>query len=350
MPINRFNRGKSVNRITGTLDIAENSISINNATDSYQGVNPRDGKRYNWKRIITSRTISVSGSTDGSTNPATISYNPNNTSNHRQIGAKTFDGRAVDILVVGGGGGGGCWVAGGGGAGGVIDIPAPAGAMSLSNTSYGITIGSGGGGSENPGNYGGMPNGSDGSPTTFNGLTALGGGKGASWDRPSAAGPGGSGGGGTSNSSPGVGTQPSQPGLSGTYGHGFPGGDDATVNTSHGSAGGGGAMERPGTGPTTGDAARHGGDGRKPDWMTPYYGDNGYFGGGGGGGNHGSGGIHNSDGGLGGGGDGKGNGGGPGAPGTNYTGGGGGGEGNTGGAQSQGGNGGGGVVIIGHYY
>ena len=350
MPINRLNRGKSVNRITGTFDIAQNSINIGNATDGYNSPDPRTGRRYTYKRIITSRTISVTGATDGSVNPATITYNPNNTSNHRKIGQTTFDGRAVDILVVGGGGGGGCWVAGGGGGGGVIDIPGPAGAMTLSNTSYGITIGSGGGGSQNPGNYSGMPNGSDGTATTFNGLTALGGGKGASWDNPNQAGPGGSGGGGTSNSNPGAGQQPSQGGLSGTYGHGFPGGDDATTNTSHGSAGGGGAMETPGTGATTGDAARHGGDGRKPDWMTPYYGDNGYFGGGGGGGNHGGAGIHNSDGGLGGGGDGRGNGGGPGLSGTNYTGGGGGGEGNTGGSQSQGGSGGHGVVIIGHYY
>ena len=248
MPINRLNRGKSVNRITGTFDIAQNSIDISNATDGYNSPDPRTGRRYTYKRIITSRTISVSGSTDGSVNPATISYNPNNTSNHRQIGQSTYDGRAVDILVVGGGGGG-CWVAGGGGAGGVIDIPGPAGAMTLSNQPYGITIGGGGGGSENPGGYGGMPNGANGSSTTFNGLTAFGGGKGASWDNPNQAGPGGSGGGGTSNSAPGVGTQPSQSGLSGTYGHGFPGGDDATVNTSHGSAGGGGAMETPGTGP-----------------------------------------------------------------------------------------------------
>ena len=297
MPINRLNRGKSVNRITGTLEIAENSISIGNATDGYNSIDPRTGRRYTYKRIITSRTISVSGFTDGTTNPATISYNPNNTSNHRQIGAKTFDGRAVDILVVGGGGGGGCWVAGGGGAGGVIDIPGPSGAMSLNNQSYSITIGGGGGGSENPGNYGGMPNGSDGASTTFNGLTALGGGKGSSWDYPSQGGHGGSGGGGSNNANPGNGNQPSQPGLSGTYGYGSPGADNAP-DTSHGSAGGGGAMET-----TTGSSARHGGAGRKPDWMTPYYGDNGYFGGGGGGGNHGTGGIHNSNGGVGGGGD-----------------------------------------------
>ena len=65
MPINRLNRGKSVNRITGTLDIAQNSIDISNATDGYNSPDPRTGRRYTYKRIITSRTISVTGTTMG---------------------------------------------------------------------------------------------------------------------------------------------------------------------------------------------------------------------------------------------------------------------------------------------
>jgi len=162
---------------------------------------------------------------------------------------------AVDVLVVGGGGGGGCvYHAGGGGAGGLIYRPAfpvtPGGSISYS-------VGDGGAGGANPNGLSpaGATGGSqlNGQNSTFGTLTALGGGGGTSYSHPdrTTAGQGGSGGaiGQAGASAPnnypsaqygGSGQQPSQPGDSGTYGFGNPGGGSVNQGPADGWVGGGG--------------------------------------------------------------------------------------------------------------
>ncbi len=114
---------------------------------------------------------------------------------------------AVDVLVIAGGGGGGSApMGGGGGAGGLIFRPGfpvtPGGTVS-------VTVGCGGGVDTN------------GQDSVFGTLTAKGGGDGS-------GDVGGSGGGAYGLSgNEGLANQPTQPGDSGTYGFGFPGGPRA---------------------------------------------------------------------------------------------------------------------------
>ena len=151
---------------------------------------------------------------------------------------------AVDVLVVGGGGSGrtgdnGSGGGAGGGAGGLIYRPAfpvtPGGSVSYS-------VGSG---AAAPGT--GLP----GQNSTFGTLTAIGGGGGSNASTGGAPSDshGGSGGGGFRESEAGTGTQPSQPGDSGSYGFGNPGGPNTpgagnNVGNQSGGAGGGGAGSR----------------------------------------------------------------------------------------------------------
>jgi hypothetical protein len=251
--------------------------------------------------------------------------------------------RTVDVLLVAGGGGGGSgFYGGGGGAGGLIYRPA----FPIARGSYPVQIGAGGAGAEGSGESG--LDGTPGWDSTFSTLlTAKGGGNGSGRNRPGPGGAGGSGGGmayGPNNPGPGPATQPSQPGDSGTYGYGTPGG------IFYGGGGGGAALAgnlnptRPA--PTTTPASYSGGLGKQyPNFTGPLIGvpglnpHSGYFAGGGGGGGLSSG---TSLGGLGGGGSG-------GTPsnlaqqdGFANTGGGGGGTWNT----NKSGNGGSGICVI----
>ena len=198
---------------------------------------------------------------------------------------------SVDVLVVGGGGSGGTEHAGGGGAGGLIYRPAfpvtPGGSVSY-------TVGSGAAskthsGAQGPGNGFSGDNGQD---SVFGGLTAKGGGGGATYtEAPNTGAPsvrwhvgknGGSGGGGASAaqspSNPGgTATQPQQPGDSGTYGFGNPGG---TGVASHYGAGGGGAAAAGRPGPQSDGGAASGGNGKQYDISGSQV----YYAGGGGGG------------------------------------------------------------------
>jgi hypothetical protein len=141
----------------------------------------------------------------------------------------------VDVLVVAGGGGGGR--AGGGGAGGLIYRPAfpvtPQGSVSYS-------VGSGGQGQF--GDSGPEPSGQN---STFGSLTALGGGYG-SYSQSKGVDGGSGGGAGFNISAPqapakiGIGQQPSQPGDSGTYGFGNPGGEGGPSPEYGSNSGGGG--------------------------------------------------------------------------------------------------------------
>lgn len=178
--------------------------------------------------------------------------------------AITRGNRSLEYMIVAGGGAGGNganWSSGGGGAGGFI-----LGSTSISPGTYPITIGAGG------------ANSGDGSPSTFNGNTAFGGGGGG---YPGSAGgngrPGGSGGGSGHTGS----------GGSGISGQGNPGGINATGQNR--GAGGGGAGQvgqnsyqyiAPGPsfiGSVT--IAGSGGNGQILPWNGTYY-----SGGGGGGG------------------------------------------------------------------
>ena len=145
---------------------------------------------------------------------------------------------AVDVLVVAGGGGANYHHGGGGGAGGLIYRPA---LPITPGTPIAVTVGLGG---PPTGNQPVAPRGQD---SVFSTLTAKGGGGGAiDGDARNAprTGPGGSGSGGSHNPSQsqdgGIGIQPSQPGDSGTYGFGNPGGTGFYTSPPTGAQGGGG--------------------------------------------------------------------------------------------------------------
>jgi hypothetical protein len=218
---------------------------------------------------------------------------------------------SLRVVAVAGGGGAANRHGGGGGAGGMIDAPAvPVNA----GQTYTISIGgAGSGGGE----------GYNGGDTTCFGLTAKGGGGGKFTGTSNS---GGSGGGATysGGSTYGNATQPSQSGLSGTYGYGHRGG------VSNGEAGGGGGGAG-GVGVPSGSSSVHGsgGPGRATDISgSPVY----YAGGGAGAGRNG---FTGGSGGIGGGGAST-------QSGQSNTGGGGGGNFDTG----NGGNGGSGKVIV----
>lgn len=210
----------------------------------------------------------------------------------------TIIGGPIDVALVAGGGSGNGSAAGGGGAGVVLQPARP-----IAAGTYPLVIGNGG--SSSPGG-----------DSTFDGLTAKGGGRAYTHEPydPAVGDPGGSGGGvgrGNRSGSGGTGIQPTQPGDSGTYGNGNPAGGAAY----QGGSGGGGA------GGSSGYAGSQGGTNGGPGVSIapvfgaapqPFYGPTADLYGGGGGGRYNSGGP---------------GGGGPqGNPGTPESGGGGGGQ------------------------
>jgi len=328
-------------------------IRHNTITDSYEYY---DGSKW----VFQHSGISASGGND------VYDFGPYRVHVFTSTGTFTVSSSGfVDILVVAGGGGGGSHVPGGGGAGGLIYRPE----LEISNASYTITVGNGGNGSFNTGNnptaYAGMPNASRGGDSVAFGLTAKGGGHGASWtqDQRSSI-SGGSGGGNNINrsSTGGAATQPSQPGDSGLYGFGNDGASSLQSGTTPYPCGGGGGAGGPGTPGPILQRSGDGGPGRYyGDKFGTKYGEVGWFAGGGGGGAWGNPSNGRGYGGIGGGGDGDsptGNGTGgswrfsgssrepTGESGGINTGGGGGGAGRTGGESSRGGNGGSGIVMI----
>jgi hypothetical protein len=225
-------------------------------------------------------------------------------------GAATFNVptgvTAVEVLVVAGGGTGGCQHGGGGGAGGLIFRP---GFPVTPGGSVPVNVGRGGVGMPGGPSLGYWDPQAQGADSNFGTLVAKGGGIGPSHQSVASGlpgNPGGSGGGG--NSEPGgtppggTGTQPSQPGDSGTFGFGFPGGNGLPGpgfgNWVGGGGGGAGAAGQGAPGPHGGN----GGVGR----AYSISGSSVFYAGGGGGGQHG-GGVSGSQalGGNGGGGDGN---------------------------------------------
>ena len=173
----------------------------------------------------------------------------------------------VQVLVVAGGGGGGRGLAPGGGAGGVIYrsfFPVTAG------TTYSITVGAGGIGSNTNTVIGG-----NGNNSVFSTLTATGGGGAAGQSVTGASGTGGSGGGGTRNANSGTGS-------SGTNNQGNKGGNFVTDNSQYYCTGGGGGAETVGQNGITSLYYRRGGQGGN-GIMSLISGNITYYGGGGGG-------------------------------------------------------------------
>ena len=228
------------------------------------------------------------------------------------------DNLNVEYLVVGGGGGGGYNRGGGGGAGGLLT----GSAYSVTPQSYAIVVGVGGDGSSSA-----SLQGSDGGASSFNSISATGGGGGGTGAASVSlyGKDGGSGGGGGHNP---IGSRPGGLGEAGPPRQGYDGGNADTTN-----GGGGGGAGEVGEAGATGI----GGDGVESSINgTAIY----YAGGGGGGGYNRAGGS----GGQGGGGTGASQSGGVAAtPGTANTGGGGGGGTD---ASRNGAAGGSGIVII----
>ena len=177
----------------------------------------------------------------------------------------------VDVLLVAGGGGGGMDMGGGGGAGGVLYTTS---SVTHGNT-YAVVVGAGGAGAR--ARDVASERGANGTNSTFNGLTAIGGGGGASFHDNSSypAGSGGSGGGASG------GAQSPSGGSGGAGGYG--GGAAGTGTAGQGYAGSFGIWAwYPGGGGGAGGAGStnpaNGGPGICYPTMSPYY-----FGGGGGG-------------------------------------------------------------------
>jgi RHS repeat-associated protein len=277
------------------------------ASGNYTWTLQEGGPSNNWLRTTTHTSTLIT--------PAVATGGTVSTSGGYTIHAFTGSGaftanQAVTVealLVAGGGGGGGGLLnimnAGGGGGGGVLLNTA----LSLSATSYSVTVGAGGTSGLNGGN------------TTFAGLTAIGGGHGAhsAYAAPGAA--GGSGGGEGTSQGGGAGAGVSGQGTNGTAGAGGP---------YYEGGGGGGA--------TSSGSGRNGGNG----YGSSLSGSFAYYGGGGGAGTNDS---TGGSGGLGGGGAGGGSTTSQGGAGTANTGGGGGGSSQW---TSTGGAGGSGIVIV----
>ena len=273
----------------------------------------------------------------------------------------------INVFMMGAGGGGGSWVPGGGGAGGCVNVES--GTVSTTAQVYTVTVGAGGLGMINPGGYSwptANVNSITGTDTTLREaggtyvLTAIGGGRGGSYDgngntpigQGQAGGCGGGKGRASMNNGGGVQTSASTSPLgisvsanSRTYGIGNAGGSSSS-NEGYGQEGGGGLT----------NSERSGGSGKHGQnfaWVSSLNigtdssnnaSSGGYFGGGGGTGNHSGGSV--GAGGDGGGATGRSNSGTKANSGLANTGGGGGGGGRGGGSYSEGGNGGSGVVII----
>jgi len=176
----------------------------------------------------------------------------------------------IDYVIIGGGGSGGAgspgaYSGGGGGAGGVLLYTS----QPISTGTYPIDVGKGGT-EPGPVEYNTSGNGDNGSPSTFNGATAAGGGYGAGVG--AVGGPGGSGGGPShATGGTGIGNTPTTP-SPGRPVQGYPSGTGSPSYSGGGGGGAGGAgIDR------TGGAAIN---------LSPYFGTSlgvsGFFAGGGG--------------------------------------------------------------------
>jgi len=200
----------------------------------------------NETRDSSGKYFSGSGSAPANATGGTITTSGGNTIhtfNTAGNGSSTNDfvvpggSASVTYLIVGGGGSGGSAYGGGGGGGGFRTGSFTLGSGSTSATTYTISAGAGGTAAAYPGAGGA------GSNSTFNSITAYGGGRGAARPTTTTGGSGGSGGGGSDSGSGGSVSDP---------GYGFAGGNGPG---NYGGGGGGaagagsnGAPNVPGTG------------------------------------------------------------------------------------------------------
>ena len=188
---------------------------------------------------VMSNKFTATGGTESTYSSGGVNYKA-----HTFTSSGTFTAESsgtVDYLVIAGGGGGGSdhEVGGGGGAGGFLT-----GTTALSSQGYAISIGGGGtrGTGGDGGQAGGGSNGTAGGNSTFNSITSIGGGYGATRSTPT-GGSGGSGGGsGDSNGA--------KSGGAGTSGQGYAGGtsgnmDSPNSNLDAGAGGGAGGSPSP---------------------------------------------------------------------------------------------------------
>ena len=212
-------------------------LTLNSSTGVISGTNTNAGS------LVTSNfTITANDAT--STHQADRQFNIVSYPTTRQTFTAdgTFDVpvglTSVDVLVVAGGGGGGgqCCLGGGGGGGGLIYRP---GLPITPGTPISVTVGGSG-----SGGWDGSDPTTRGGTSTFLNLNAIGGGGGGAFSNGKPGGSGGGGGGNSFQGGPqpgGSGTQPGQPGESGSYGFGNPGGSGSPNNGPSRGAGGGGA-------------------------------------------------------------------------------------------------------------
>ena len=178
---------------------------------------------------------------------------------HAFLGSGTFTPRqalSADVLVVGGGGGGSLQYGGGGGAGGVAYQTG----RSLSAQSYTVIVGAGG--TANSGNQFPLTSGGN---STFDTITAFGGGRGGAWNSTGENGQnGGSGGGGsmgTSSNTSTIGGTATQVTVGSVTGYGNNGGGGqraVSPGTNFVGGGGGGAGGAGGLGLSTGNGGAGG--------------------------------------------------------------------------------------------
>ena len=226
-------RNAGIGTVKGQIVYNESS----NAVQVYSG--------NDWQNIFTEPFTASGGTeiTDGN-NKYHVFTTPGN------FVVNTGEKSKFDVLVIGGGGGGGENNSGGGGAGGLVYIPQPV-SFPIEGT-VPVAVGGGGEGSSTS-----QTPGQAGSDSTFGAspnpfyLIAKGGGASTAWtdSTPQSFQNGGSaaGGSGTPTSLPdsyrnaGSALQPTQPGNSGTYGHGSDAGRGGRSSGDTGAAGGGGA-------------------------------------------------------------------------------------------------------------
>lgn len=181
-------------------------------------------------RDSSGKYYSGSSTSAGDATGGTITYNGGNTIHTFSTannGTSTNDFVApstetVNYLMIGGGGGGGAGYAGGGGGGGVIT-----GTTSVNAGTHVVVAGAGGLGDI----YGGSNDATDGGDTTFNSITAYGGGYGAK----------SSGTGNPSTASGGGGSDASGPSVDNDYGTGGAQGNNGGGGSGNVGGGGGGA-------------------------------------------------------------------------------------------------------------
>jgi hypothetical protein len=266
-----------LSRSSNTVQLIKHTVGMFRSTSPITMVEIFSGGGYNYPIGSTFTLYGIAADTaitsTAKATGGTITYGVEHTYHVFTAGGTFTPSEALtaDVLVVAGGGAGGGDQGGGGGAGGVCY---QTGRSLASGTGYTVTVGSGG-------TANGTTTGNSGQPSTFDTITALGGGGGG---KGVVGVNGGSGGGGGYNGL--AGGSATQGNSGGATGYGNAGSaHDATWNLSGAGGGAGGAGNPPSSSTTSGS----GGSGLNTwqDWLyATSTGVSGYIAGGGGGGNY----------------------------------------------------------------